>query len=73
MSSGDQQLITEEEMGEPAASKRGRDDDDVDFITPNKLARVRPPPPPESPVSLTKGFTPIMDVADILSESDTEH
>lgn len=69
VSSGDQQLVTEEEMGEPAASKRGRDDDDSDFITPNKPARVGLPP--ESPVSLTNGSIPIMDVADILSESDT--
>lgn len=70
--SDDQQPVIDNDMGESAASKRGRDDDEDDFITPNKPARMGPPSS-ESPVPLTRGFTPIMSVTDILSESDNEH
>lgn len=70
--SGDQQPVIDDDMGESTASKRGRDDDEDDFITPNKPARMRPPSS-GSPVPLTRGFTPIMTVTDILSESDNEH
>lgn len=68
--SEDQQRNGEEVMdAEAARSKRGRDQVDDDFITPNNPVRRKSPT--QVSVPLKNGFSPIMHVGDIMSDSET--